>query len=182
MLGVSNSKLVHAGLEGGPAEGGLVLAEKRERLQLVGAGGAVGEKEADAEVLRLEVVAATRSNQLKGHGGGIVADAVKLWRSSGQLGEAEKGHESAVSAKLEVEARGAGFFLSESLEGLGDLAGEDGAGDGADGLASVVGEVPFVDGGEVVETIEGGFGEEFLGGDGGVVDGGDVDVVEDCFC
>lgn len=55
-----------------------------------------------------------------------------------------------------------------------DLSGEGGAGDGADGVARVVGEVEFVVVGEGLELVEGVCGEEGGGLDGRVVDFGDV--------
>lgn len=66
------------------------------------------------------------------------------------------------------------------VEGLEDLAGESGAGDGPDGGGGVVGEVEFVVVGEGLE-LEEGFGGEDGGGVevGGVVDGGDLEQVPD---
>lgn len=60
------------------------------------------------------------------------------------------------------------------------MRGQDGAGDGADGRGGIVAETELVDVGEVGEGLEVRRGEKVGGRDGGVVDGGDVDVVEDC--
>lgn len=65
------------------------------------------------------------------------------------------------------------------VEELEDLGGEGFAGDGAHGVGGVVGEVPFVLVGAGAELEEGVVGEEVGGVDGGVVDVGDVDEVED---
>lgn len=65
------------------------------------------------------------------------------------------------------------------VEGGDDLGGEGGAGDGADGVRGVVGEVELVGVGQGADLEEGVRGEEVGGGDGGVVDCGDVEVVED---
>lgn len=183
---VLDGEAVHARLELGPWQGGAGLAEERQDGGRVVGGGAVGEVVADAEVLRS--VGRARGggggggicdDELKDHGGGVVDETLKVRAEVGEVGHAEKGHEGAVGAELDAEGDGGGVAGDDGAEGLDDLAGEDGAGDGADGAAPVEGQVPLLDGGEVEEAQEGGVCEEVVGGDGGVVDGGDVDVVED---
>lgn len=66
------------------------------------------------------------------------------------------------------------------VEGGDNVRRQDGAGDGADGRRGIVAETELVDVGEVGEGLEVRRGEKVGGRDGGVVDGGDVDVVEDC--
>ena len=66
-----------------------------------------------------------------------------------------------------------------SVEVVDDFGGELHSRHGADGVRGVVGEAEFVRVGEGAELEEGVVGEEVLGGDGGVVDFGYVDVVED---
>ena len=81
--------------------------------------------------------------ELEGHGRGVVWDAVEVGVGGGEVGEAEEGFEGGVGAELEGElgrARG----VDGGVEGLEDLRGEGGAGDGADGGGLVEGEVVFV--------------------------------------
>lgn len=177
VLSVGNGELVHSSLEVVPAEGGLLLTKQGERLEAVGSSSAVGPEEADGEIVSRGLGGAGGDN-LDDHGGGVVADAVELVVGSGQLGEAEEGHECTVGTELDVEAR-CGLTVNNGLESGHDLAGEDRAGNGTDGLAAVEGEVPLVGGGQVVEVGEGRVGEEVVRGDGGVVDCGDIDVVKD---
>lgn len=177
VLSVGNGELVHSSLEVVPAEGGLALAEQGVRLEAVGSSSAVGPEEADGEIVSRGLGGAGGDN-LDDHGGGVVADAVELVVGGGQLGEAEEGHEGTVGTELDVEARRR-LAVDNGLESGHDLAGEDRAGNGTDGLAAVECEVPLVGGGQVVEVGEGRVGEEVVRGDGGVVDCGDVDVVKD---
>lgn len=177
ILGIGNGELVHSSLEVVPAEGGLLLAEEGERLEAVGSSSAVGPEEANGEIVSRGLGRAG-GDDLDDHGGGVVADAVELVVGSGQLGEAEEGHEGTVGTELDVEARRR-LAVDNGLESGHDLTGEDRASNGTDGLAAVVGEVPLVGRGQVVEVGEGRVGEEVVRGDGGVVNCGDVDVVKD---
>ena len=61
---------------------------------------------------------------------------------------------------MDVQLGGFGGAVGDGGESFEDLACEDGAGDGAHGRGFVVGEVPFVGGGEVVERGDGGGSEE----------------------
>lgn len=173
---VLNGELAHAGLEVVPGEGGLVLAKEWERGEGVGGGGAVGEEEADADVLGGGLGLGGVGDELKGHGGGVVDDAVKVLGGGGELGEAEEGHEGAVGAKLGVEARAGSGLVNDGLQRGEDLAGQDGAGNGADGRGLVVGQVPFQVRGEGEEAVVGGVVDDV----GVVVDFAYVDVVKDC--
>lgn len=179
VLGVGNGELAHAGLEVVPRQGGLVLAKESKSLELVGGSCAVGKEEADVDVGGVGLGGSACGVQLKGHGGGVVDDAVEVWAGLGELCETKEGHESAVSTELGVELGGGLGAVDDGLERIEDLAGEDGAGDGANGLARVVGQVPFVDGGKVVEAVKGCVVDEVPGWDRSVVDLGDVDVVPD---
>lgn len=179
MLGVGDGELAHAGLEVVPRQGGLVLAKEGKGLELVVRGGAVGKEEADVDIGGGGLGGSAGGVQLKGHGGGVVDDAVEVCAGLLELGETKEGHESAIGTELGVELGGGLGAVDDGLEGVEDLAGENGASDGADGFARVVGQVPFVDGGEIVEAVKGCVGDEVTGGDGGVVDFGDVDVVPD---
>ena len=69
----------------------------------------------------------------------------------------------------------------DGVEGLKDLGGESGTGDGADGGGGIVGEVEFVVVGERAE-LEEDFGSEEGGGPeiGGIVDGRNIEEVVDC--
>ena len=116
--------------------------------------------------------------QLERHRRRIVGDAVKIRVRLGQLGKAEEGLEAAVCAELDVQL---GFALAGNgqIESLENLRCERGAGDGAHGIRGVVGEVKFVRVGEGAELEESVISEDVGGGDGGVMNGGDVDEVVD---
>lgn len=175
--GVCDGKLVDAGLEVVPADGSILLAKQGVGLEAVLGSSAVGPEEANGQIV-LGGLGGAGGDELEHHGGGVVADAVEVVGGSGQLGQAEEGHEGGVGAELDVEL-GDGLAVSDALESNHDLAGENGAGNGAGGIAAVIGEVPLVGRGVVIEVGERGFGEEVVRGDGGVVNCGDVDVVKD---
>lgn len=81
--------------------------------------------------------------ELECHGGGVVGDAVEVGVGGCEVGEAEEGLEAAVGAELDVD----GCFSGASyccVEGLNNLSGNGCAGDGADAVGGVVGEVVFV--------------------------------------
>lgn len=119
--------------------------------------------------------------ELERHRGRVVGDANPVGAERGQVRETEEGLELAVFAELEVEDRGAGSVGGDGfVEGGEDLGGEGGAGDGADGVRGVVGEVELVGVGQGADLEEGRRVEEVGRRDGGVVDFGDVEVVEDC--
>lgn len=175
---VGDGKLAHAGLEVIPREGGLGLAKERVLGELVLGGSAVGEEEADRHVLLLGVGGG--GNKLKGHGGGVVADAEELGVSLLQLSKTEEGHEGTVGAKLGVEGGGALLLVGKVSQGVEGLAGENSTSNGADGLGLGVGKVPFVGRGEGVEAVEVlGVVDEVLAGVGLVVNLGDIEVVKD---
>lgn len=111
---------------------------------------------------------------LEGHGGGVVGHAVEIWGGELQVGQAEEGGEDAVGAELDAEGLAAGCGDGR-VEELYDLARERHAGDGDDGVAGVVGEVPFVRISERAELEEDVGGNEVGGVDCCVVDFGDVD-------
>lgn len=137
-------------------------------------GGSVGKEEADVDVVGGGVLVGLVGDELKGHGRGVVADAVEVVADLVELGQAEEGHEGSVGAELDVELGGALGVVDDVLESRDDLAGKNGAGDGADAVRGVVGKVPFVGGGERVEV-----GEGILGNNVGlVVDAADVDVIK----
>lgn len=137
-LGVSDGEVAHALLEVVPGEGGLVLTEEGELLELMLGGGSVGEEEADVDVVGGGVLVGLVGDELKGHGGGVVADAVEVVADLVELGQAEEGHEGSVGAELDVELGGALGVVDDVLESRDDLAGENGAGDGADAVRGVV--------------------------------------------
>lgn len=174
-LGISDSEFAHALLEVIPGESGFVLTEKRELLELVLGGGSVGEEEADVDVVSGGVLVGLVGDELKSHGGGVVADTVEVVADLVELGQAEEGHKGAVGAELDVELGGALGVVDDVLESRDDLAGENGAGDGADAVRGVVGQVPLVGGSEGKEL-----GEVILGNNVGlVVDAADIDVIKD---
>jgi len=117
-------------------------------------------------------------HKLECHTGRIIRDTVEIRVRLEKLREAEEGEEGGVGAELDVEFWGWRGLRDGGVEGLEDLAGKSGAGDGADGGGGVVGEVEFVVVGEGLE-LEEGFGGEDGGGVevGGVVDGGDLEQV-----
>ena len=117
--------------------------------------------------------------ELERHGGRVVWDADPIGAQRCEIGEAEEGLELAVGAELEVDGGGGAVGGDGGVEGGEDLGGESGAGDGADGVGGVVGEVVFVGVGQGANLEEGFGSEEGGGGDGGVMDGGDVEIVED---
>ncbi len=81
--------------------------------------------------------------ELECHGGGVVGDAVKVGVGGCEVREAEEGLEAAVGTELDVDGcfSGTGYCC---VEGLNDLSGDGCAGDGADGVGGVVGEIVFV--------------------------------------
>lgn len=85
-------------------------------------------------------------DELKGHGRSIVADSHEVGAGFLHLSETEEGHECAVGAELDVEF-GTLLAVYEGLESFDNLTAEDRAGNGSNGVAAVVGEVPFVSGG-----------------------------------
>lgn len=176
--GVGDGKLVDASLEVVPANARLLLAKQGEGLEAAVLGSsAVGPEEANGQIVLRELSGAG-GDELEHHGGGVVADAVEIVGGSGQLSKAEEGHEGGVGTKLDVEL-GNGLAVGDTLESSHDLASENGTRNGADGIAAVIGEVPLMGRGEVIEVRERGFGEEVVRGDGGVVNCGDIDVVKD---
>lgn len=119
------------------------------------------EEEAHADLVGRGERAAVDSDvgdQFPGQGGGVVGDAVEVGAGGGQVGEAKEGQHAGVGAELDVElvlvAAGDGV-----VEGRHDLAGDDGAGHGADGLGLVVRQAPFVLVGQGAELEEGLVGE-----------------------
>ena len=93
-----------------------------------------------------EGVRRPRGEELKRHAGGIIRDTEKVRVLLRELGEAEEGEEAAVGAELDGEFwfGGGAFGGDGSVEGLDDLRGDGGAGDGADGVGGVVGEGELV--------------------------------------
>jgi hypothetical protein len=69
--------------------------------------------------------------------------------------------------------------LSDGLESLNDLAGENGARNGTDRLTAVVGKVPLMDRGEVVEFIQSRLLEKIVRGDARVVNAGNINKIKD---
>lgn len=122
VLVILNGKLGHAVLEIGPGEGCLLLAKERERRELVLGGGAIGKEEADADVVGGGLRVGRVGDEFKGHGRGVVADAVEIGVGGGELGETEKGHKGAVGAELGVEARAGGWAVEDGLQRREDLA------------------------------------------------------------
>lgn len=116
--------------------------------------------------------------EFKGEGGGVVGHAEEVRVRVGEVGEAEEGEEGVVGAELglELELAGGGDGGVETDE---DLAREDLPCDGAHGVGVVVGEIELVRVGEGAELEEVGGRESVAGIEGGVVDGGDVEQVED---
>lgn len=61
------------------------------------------EEEADGELVGGgEGVGSGVGEELEGHAGGVVGDAVEIWVGGGEVGEAEEGLEAAVGAELDV--------------------------------------------------------------------------------
>lgn len=115
---------------------------------------------------------------------GVVRDAVEVVGCAGRAGnvdqvsETEIRLERGVGAELHAEFRlgGGGERCVEEVE---DLRSELRAGRAANGIGAVPCEAQFVCVGEGAQLEERGRVEEVGGGNGGVVDFGDVDVVED---
>ena len=125
------------------------------------------EEEADVDVCRRgERRRGAVGEELERHGGRVVGDTVEVAINLRQLCEAKEGLETSVGAELDVyfafAAAGDG-----AVKGLKDLACEGGAGDGADGVGVVEGEIPFVGVGEGAGLKRGGGGVEVRGGEGG---------------
>ena len=176
-------ELPHSRCEIVPAERRALLSEKRIRNRCRGiTRRAIPKQKPYTQILhRRERVRGPRSEQLERHRRRIIRHAVEVRIRRREVREAEEGLEAAVGAELDVQGHclaGGGYCGVERGE---DLRGEGGAGDGADGVAGVVGEGELVRVGEGAQGGEGGVCEEGGGGDGAVVDGGDVEVVEDCY-
>ena len=177
----SDGEFVHPGCEVGPRERGALLTEQRIRERCASiAGGAVAEQKSDLEVFDCgKWIGRCGGKEFEGHGGCVVWDAVEVRIGFGEVREAEEGLEAAVGAKLDVE----GGFLAAAgdccIDGLDDLGGEGGAGDGADGVGCVICEGEFVGVGQGPELVHSGIGDEGGGRDGGVVDFGDIEIIED---
>lgn len=117
--------------------------------------------------------------EFKGHGGRVVRDTDPIGAQRCQVREAEEGLELCVGAELDVDGGGGAVGCDGRVEGGDDLGGEGGAGDGADRVGCVVSEVVFVGVGQGADLEEGFGGEQVGRRDGGVVNSGDVEVVED---
>lgn len=153
-LGGADGEGVHLGGKLVPGDQLGVAAEERVDLGLgLGAGGSVVEEEADADV----VCRGERGrgdggvcDELKGHGGRVVDDAVEGGVRGGEVGQAEEGEEGGVGAELDVHLAlsGSGDCGVEALE---DLGGEGHAGNGAQVVAAVVGQAKLVGVGEGAE-------------------------------
>lgn len=176
MLGVLNSKIGHAILEVLPRDGSGVVSEEREHLGGVLGGSAVGEVEADTDIVNSRI--GSVGNQLESHGGCVVDNAHKVRASLVKTSQAEEGHESTVSTELDVHF-GRLLALSEGLKSLDDLASQNGASNGTDGLAAIVGKVPLVDRGEVVELVQSRLFEKVVGEDAGVVNACNINEIKD---
>lgn len=106
MLGVGDGELGHARPEVAPGERGLVLAEERERFEFAVGGSPVGEEEANIDVVGAGLGGGAGGEELEGHGGGVVDNAVEILAGFGELRETEEGHEGAVGAELGIESGG----------------------------------------------------------------------------
>ena len=137
-------------------------------------------EEADADVVEGRKWRGRRvREELKRHRGRVVRNADPVGAEGGEVGEAEEGLELGVGADLEGDGGGGPVGGDSRVKGGEDLGGEGGAGDGADGVRGVVGQVEFVVVGEGADLEEGFGGEAVGGGYCGVVDFGDVEVIED---
>lgn len=179
-----DGKLVHAGHEIGPRQGGPRAAEQGELGGLAGvAGRAVVEVEADADLVgggERGARDAGVGHELPHEAGRVVRHAEKVGVHGREVGEAKVRHHAAVRAELDVELVLA-LVGDGAVEGVDDLCGEDGGRDGADGLGFVVGQAELVLVGPRAQLEEGLGGKEVRIGEvfGRVVDAGDVEEVED---
>ena len=108
---VTDGEAVHFLDEPGPWEDGRGLAEERVGGEGVCSGGAVGEEEADSDVVGGWVRGVGDGgvgDELEGHGGGVVDHAGEVLGDGRELGEAEEGEEGAVGAELDADL-GFGF-------------------------------------------------------------------------
>lgn len=154
---VADGELVHLRQKAGPGQESLLLAEQRVGLGRKLGGGAVGEQEADRDVVGARVALAADGgvgDELEGHRRGVVDYAREVVGNGGELGKAEEGGEDAISAELDVHGQLA-VAGDGAVQRLDDLPRQRGARDGADLLGAVVGQAPLVLVGEKLQLTEG---------------------------
>lgn len=135
------------------------------------------EKEADLDVSsRGKGVRFTVGEELKSHRRRIVRYAVEIRACRGELGQPEKGLEVGICTKLDLELAlpGPGDGLVEAFE---DLARQSGTGHGADGVAGIVRQIPFVKIGQLASLEEHLVSENFIRIEAGVVDLSNIDQI-----
>lgn len=175
---IADCELVHAVGKCLPRERQLLLTKERERGWLAaGRCGAVVEQEADFDITSGgEGGRFTIGEKLKSHRRRIVGYAVEIRACGGELGQPEKGLEVGIRTELDLELAlpGPGDGGVEALE---DLARKSGTGYGADGVAGIVSEIPFVKIGQLASLEEHLVRENFIGIEGGVVDLSNIDQI-----
>lgn len=135
------------------------------------------EQEADLDCIsRGEGGRCTVGEELKGHRRRIVGYTVEIRACGGELGQPEEGLEVGICTKLDVELALAGPG-NGAVEAFDDLGRKGGASHGADGVGSVVSEVPFVQISQLASLEEHLVRKNFIGIEGGVVDLSDIDQI-----
>lgn len=131
---ITDGKFVHLVHECVPWDDGLGLSEEGVWGERILGGGAVGEEEANGDL----VVAWVRGrcdcrigHQLKGHRRSVVDDAGEVFGGGGELGKAEEGEEGSIGTELDADL-GLGLSSDGRVELLDDLGGENASRNGSD--------------------------------------------------
>ena len=177
LLGILDSDSAHTRLKVVPADSTVCMVEQWINCEWMLSSGAVDKVEPDGNVVGARMWSGGVGDELESHGGGVVDDGSKVSANRSEVGRAEEGGEGAIGAELDVQGR---CLLpgNDGAEGVKDLASQDKAGYGADGVGSVVSQVPLVDTGKLIELSKGVAADETSRGDCGIVDLSHIDIIE----